>query len=91
MSETGVRSAELDRLGERVQKAADVLHGLRLERDQLRGERDVLARQLQSVQKLLRGREPRGVLAELEQLRRERKEVATRIEALVKKLARLES
>ena len=89
MSDTGLLTGDLDRLGERVQRAADVVQGLRLERDQLRGERDALARDLAAVRKQLLGSEPRAVLAELEQLRRERKDVAARIESLLKKLERV--
>jgi len=61
-------------------------------------ERDEMARRLQDSDQKLQGQDASALLSELHALRREqrewqgeRREVATRIEALVKKLERLES
>lgn len=82
---------ELDVLGERVQRAADALCGMAQERDRIRGERDALAAELQAFTRLLRGRDAHALVTELEALRRERRDLAGRIEALVKKLERIDA
>jgi chromosome segregation ATPase len=81
---------DLDRLAERIEKAAAVLQALRTERDQL-------AARLQEVEQRLQGHDPFELLGELQALRREqrdwqaeRRDVALRVEALIKKLERLE-
>ena len=97
MTETTVVSADLDLLAERVEKAAALIQ--RLKDDKLRLERECqeLGTRLQDTERKLQGQDPGALLAEAQTLRKEqrqwegeRREVASRIEALVKKLERLE-
>ncbi len=97
MNETGTMSTDLDRLAERIEKAAALLQSLRTERDRLQHERDQLVARVQEIEQKLQGEEPGALVGEVQGLRREkrdwqveRREVALRIEALVKKLERLE-
>ena len=89
---------DLDRLAERIEKAAVLLQSQRNERLRLQKERDELSARNQAFEQKLRGLDPAALLGELQSLRREqrdwqteRREVALRIEALVKKLERIES
>ena len=97
MTETMVVSADLDLLAERVEKAAALIQ--RLKDDKLRLERECqeMGARLQETERKLQGQDLGAVLAEAQTLRKEqrqwegeRREVASRIEALVKKLERLE-
>jgi hypothetical protein len=88
---------DLDRLAERIEKAAALLQAQRTEQVRLRKERDELAARNQVFEQKLRGLDPAALLGELQSLRREqrdwlteRREVALRIEALMKKLERIE-
>jgi chromosome segregation ATPase len=90
-------STDLDLLAERVEKAAALIQRMRDDKQRVERERDDLARRLQESEQKLQGQDATAVLAELQGLRREqkdwqgeRREVANRIEALVKKLERLE-
>jgi len=89
---------DLDRLAERIEKAAVVLQNLRAERDRLAHEREELAARVLDLEQKLQGQDPAALVGELQNLRREqrdwqteRREVAVRIEALVKKLERIEA
>ena len=99
MSETiPVMTTDLDRLSERVEKAASLVQQLRDDRARLEHERDELARRLRESEQKLQGQDVDALLGELASLRREqrewvseRRDVASRIESLVRKLERLES
>ena len=97
MNETAVMTTDLDRLSERIEKAAALLQSLRADRERLQHERDSLAVRLKEVEQRLQGQDPAALLSEVQALRREqrdwqteRRDVALRIEALVKKLERLD-
>jgi chromosome segregation ATPase len=96
MTET-LMTNDLDRLTERVEKAASLLQTQRAEHARLQAERDRLADRVQELETKLQGQDPAVMVGELQALRREqkdwqteRREVAVRIEALVKKLERIE-
>ena len=98
MSETTpVMTTDLDRLSERVEKAAALVQQLRDDRTRLERERDDLARRLRETEQKLQGQDVAAVLSEVASLRREqrewtseRREVAARIEGLVRKLEKLD-
>jgi hypothetical protein len=97
MNETVTMTQDLDRLAERVEKAAALLQAQRAERDRLQHENAGLAARVQEIEERLQGQDPAALLTELLGLRREqrewqaeRREVAMRVEALAKKLERLE-
>ncbi len=94
---TQVMKSDLDRLSERVEKAAGLVQQLREDRARFERERDELARRLKEQEHRLQGQDAAGLLQELTALKREqrewigeRRDVATRIESLIKKLERLE-
>jgi len=89
---------DLDRLAERIEKAAGVVQQLRAERDRLAREGEETVTRLRQLEQKLQGQELGAVLQELTALRREqrewvseRRDVATKIETLVKKLERIEA
>lgn len=89
---------DLDRLTERVEKAAAIVQQLRDDRARLEQERTELAARLQSLEQQLQGNDAAALVQELALLRKEqgdwqaeRRDVASKIEALVRKLERLES
>ena len=95
--ETAVTQTDLDRLTERVEKAAAFVQQLRDERARLEQERTDLAARLQTLEQSLQGNDAAALVQEVAQLRTEqrdwqaeRRDVASRIEALVRKLERLE-
>jgi chromosome segregation ATPase len=97
MTDTDTMTNDLDRLAERVEKAAALLQAQRTEHARLQQERDQLAARGQELEQKLQGQDPAALLGELQGLRREqrdwqaaRREVALRIEALVTKLERIE-
>jgi len=97
MNETTVMQTDLDRLAERVEKAAGLVQQLRTERDRFEQERDTLARKTEELEQKLHGNDPAAMVKELQTLRQEqrdwqteRRDVAVRIESLLKKLERLE-
>ena len=97
MIDTDTMTDNLDRLAERIEKAAAVLQAQRTEHARLRQERDQLAARSQELEQKLQGQDPAALLGELKGLRREqrdwqaeRREVALRIEKLVTKLERIE-
>lgn len=89
---------DLDRLTERIEKAAGVVQQLRAERDRLAREGEETAARLRQLEQKLQGQEIGTVLQELAALRKEqrewlgeRRDVASKIEALVRKLERIEN
>ena len=97
MTNTDTMTSDLDRLAERVEKAATLLQTQRTEHARVRQERDQLAARSQELEQKLQGQDPAALLGELQGLRREqrdwqteRRDVALRIEALVTKLERIE-
>ena len=97
MTETMIMQTDLDRLTERVERAAALVTRLREERAQFERERDTLATRLQELEQKLQGHDAVALLQEITALKKdqrdwvaERRDVANRIETLVKKLERLE-
>ena len=95
--ETTVKQSDLDRLTERVEKAAAIVQQLRDDRTRLEQERNTLAARLQELEQKLQGNDAAALVHELGQLRKdqhdsqtERRDVASKIEALVRKLEKLE-
>jgi len=99
MSEpTTVVLPDLERLADRIERAATMFQQMRADRDRLQQERDDLARRVKDVDDRLHGQDLAGLLSDLQTLRREqrewhieRREVASRIEALLKKLEKIEA
>jgi chromosome segregation ATPase len=99
MSETTpVMTTDLDRLSERVEKAAALVQQLRDDRTRLEKERDDLARKLREAHQKTHGQDVAALMTELGALRKEqrewaseRRDVASRIETLIRKLERLEA
>ena len=94
---TSMMDTDLDLLAERVEKAAALVQRLRDENHRLLTEKDELGRRVTEVEAQLQGQDVAALLAELQGLKKEqrdwqtqRRDVATKIETLVKKLERLE-
>ena len=97
MNETAVVGTDLDRLAERVERAARLITELRTKATRLEEERNALQQRLADTEGRLQGQDPGALLHELAALRKEqrdwlaeRREVTTRIEAISAKLERLE-
>ncbi len=111
MTDTLVTTPELDRLAERVERAATLVGDLRLKSAQLERENaqfltaqqqsalqlQQLQVQLKELQGRLQGQDPVAILGELAALKKEqrewqaeRRDVASRIEAISAKLERIE-
>ena len=98
MNETAViTGTDLDRLAERVERAARLISELRTKATRLEEERNALQQRLADTEGRLQGQDPGTLLNELAALRKEqrdwlaeRREVTTRIEAISSKLERLE-
>jgi hypothetical protein len=97
MTETTVVNTDLDLLAERVEKAAALVQRLKEENQKLVLDNQALAGRLEQNERALQGQEPASLMNEIQALRKEqrlwegeRREVATRIETLVRKLERLE-
>ena len=97
MSETTVVHTDLDLLAERVEKAAALVQRLKEENQKLERDNQALAGRLEQSERSLQGQDPVSLMNEIQALRKEqrtwegeRREVATRIETLVRKLERLE-
>ena len=95
--ETAVKQSDLDRLTERVEKAAAIVQQLRDDRTRLELERNALAVKLQELEQKLQGNDAAALVLEIGLLRKdqhdsqtERRDVASKIEALVRKLEKLE-
>lgn len=98
MMDTAVVTTDLDRLAERIERAAGLVHELREKTAKLEQEKLELTRRLRESDHRLQGQDPGAMLTELAALRKEqrdwqseRREVASRIETLLKKLERLEA
>ncbi len=98
MMDTAVVTTDLDKLALRVEKAAALVQDLRTKAAQLEQEKAELTRQLEENKGKLQGNDPTALLTELATLKKEqrdwvaeRKDVATRIEALLTKLDRIEA
>jgi chromosome segregation ATPase len=94
---TTIMQSDLDRLTERVEKAAALVTQLRDERARFECERDEVGTRLRELESRLQGQDAAGLVQEVQNLRKEqrewiaeRREVANRIEALIKKLEGLE-
>ena len=95
---TPTMNADLDLLAERIERAAALVLRLREENAALLRGRDDLTRRLGETETKLQGQDVAALLTELQGLRKEqkdwhgeRREVASRIEALARKLERLEA
>ena len=98
MTETMVMQTDLDRLAERVEKAAALIQQLREDRGRLEGERNLLSERVRELEHNLQGQDVPALLQEVSTLRRaqrdwenERRDVASRVESLMKKLEKLEA
>lgn len=94
---TTMVQTDLDRLADRVEKAAALVQQLREDRARLEQRCAELERRLEVVESGLQGQDAAAVTRELDTLRQsqrewagERREVAQRIESLLRKLERLE-
>ena len=92
-----VATTDLERLAERVEKAALIIQDLRAKLAQAETEKADLSRKLAETSGKLQGNDPTALLAEMAALKKEqrewlaeRKDVATRIETLLRKLERIE-
>ena len=97
MSESTVVHTDLDLLAERVEKAAALVQRLKEENQKLERDNQALVSRLEQSERSLQGQDPASLMNEIQTLRKEqrswegeRREVATRIETLVRKLERLE-
>jgi uncharacterized protein (UPF0335 family) len=98
MNETAViTGTDLDRLAERVERAARLISELRTKATRLEEERNALQQRLADTEGRLQGQDPSALMTEIAALRKEqrdwlaeRREVTTRIEAISSKLERLE-
>ena len=97
MNETAVVGTDLDRLAERVERAARLISDLRTKAARLEEERNALQQRLADTEGRLQGQDPGALMTEIAALRKEqrdwlaeRREVTTRIEAISAKLERLE-
>lgn len=98
MNETAViTGTDLDRLAERVERAARLITELRTKATRLEEERNALQQRLADTEGRLQGQDPGALMSEIAALRKEqrdwlaeRREVTNRIEAISAKLERLE-
>ena len=98
MNETAViTGTDLDRLAERVERAARLISELRTKATRLEEERNALQQRLADTEGRLQGQDPSALMTEIAARRKEqrdwlteRREVTTRIEAISSKLERLE-
>src|SRR5262245_11489208 len=95
MMDTAVVTTDLDRLAERIERAATVIQDLRAKMTQLEAEKADLKRRLDETSGKLQGNDPTALVTEVAALKKEqrewvaeRKDVATRIETLLRKLDR---
>ena len=112
MMDTAVVTTDLDRLAERVERAAVLVLDLRAklaqmdirqneleaEKATLASEKAELVRRLEETSSHLQGNDPSALVTEVAALKKEqrdwnaeRKDVATRVESLLKKLERIEA
>ena len=98
MNDTTTMQTDLDRLAERVEKAASLVQQLREDRERLGRDKEDLARRVAELEQKLQGQDPGALVDELNVLKREqrdwqveRRDVASRIDSLIKKLERIET
>ncbi len=112
MMDTAVVTTDLDRLAERVERAAALVLDLRTrlaqaeashneleaEKATLATEKVELTRRLEETSSQLQGNDPSALVTEVAALKKEqrdwnaeRKDVASRVESLLKKLERIEA
>jgi FtsZ-binding cell division protein ZapB len=98
MTDTAIMQTDIDRLSERVERTATLVQQLRDDRARFERERDELASRVQDLEQKLQGQDVPALMQEIGTLRREqrawqdeRRDVAGKIESLLKKLERLES
>lgn len=98
MNDTTTMQTDLDRLAERVEKAANLVQQLREDRERLSRENQDLTRRVGELEQKLQGQDPAALLDELTALKREqrewtseRRDTASRIETLIRKLERIET
>jgi FtsZ-binding cell division protein ZapB len=98
MNDTTTMQTDLDRLADRVERAAALVQQMREDRERLGRENETLTRRVAELEQKLQGQDPAALLDELNALKREqrdwqteRRDVASRIETLVKKLERIET
>ena len=94
---TMTMTTDLDRLAERVEKAAALVQQLKDDRVRLEQEREELNRRIHDLEGKLQGQDPAVLVQEMGTLKREqrdwqieRKDIAQRVESLIRKLERLE-
>jgi chromosome segregation ATPase len=92
-----IMQTDLDRLAERVEKAAAIVQQLRDDRSRLEQQNNELTARLEDVERKLQGADAAALVHEVTQLRKEqrewqaeRRDVASKVEALAKKLDKLE-
>lgn len=97
MTMTTLMQTDLDLLSQRVERAAAVIQQLKEERAAMERERDSARSRLLDAEQRVQGHDVPAMIAELNQLRKEqrewqaeRREVAGRIETLLKKLEGLD-
>ena len=90
-------TTDLDRLAERVEKAAALVQQLKDDRVRLEQEREELNHRIHDLEAKLQGQDPGALVQELGTLKKEqrdwtieRKDIAQRVESLIRKLERLE-
>ena len=90
-------TTDLDRLAERVERAATLITELKQKNAQLESETRQLRQRLDETQGKLQGQDPTALLQELGNLKREqrewlaeRRDIAARIESISAKLDRIE-
>lgn len=96
-TETAIVQTDLDRLAERVEKTATLVQQLREDRARFEHEKSELAQRVLELETRLQGQDVPALMQEIAELKREqrdwhteRRDVAGRIESLLKKLERLE-
>ena len=98
MNDTAMMTTDLDRLAERVEKAAALVQQLKDDRVRLEREREELSGKVQALESKLQGTDPGALVQEIGTLKREqkdwvteRRDIAGRVETLIKKLEKLEA
>ncbi len=98
MMDTAVMTTDLDKLAERVERAAALVTELRAKVTQAESALADLQRQLEDTRGRLQGQDPTALVGELASLKQEqrewtaeRKDIAGRIETLIKKLERIDT
>ena len=92
-----IMQTDLDRLAERVEKAAALVQQLRDDRSRFEQQNNELTSRLEDMERKLQGADAAALVHEVTQLRKEqrewqaeRRDVASKVEALARKLDKLE-